>query len=170
MDRRVRDWANDKCVGQSIRSCQADGKLESGVTLRQIDTIRFTETNRDVSVCACVHARDTEKTNSRITTRMHRERGGRARNEDVRNGNRKSGRGEKNKSERGNERGASGRACRCAAGKECTDHNLKSVRVGSNILFLHPCVTHTFPFHLSLARIPLCNCALIFQCQSGLCP
>lgn len=24
--------------------------------------------------------------------------------------------------------------------------------------------------HLSLALIPLCNCALIFQCQSGLCP
>lgn len=40
LDRRVRDWKNDKCVGQSIRSCQADGKLESGVTLRQIDTIR----------------------------------------------------------------------------------------------------------------------------------
>lgn len=26
------------------------------------------------------------------------------------------------------------------------------------------------PFHLSFARIPLCNCALIFQCQSGLRP
>lgn len=45
LDRRVRDWKNDKCVGQSIRSCQADGKLESGVTLRQIDTIRSTKMN-----------------------------------------------------------------------------------------------------------------------------
>lgn len=25
----VRVWRNDKCAGQSIRSCQADGKLES---------------------------------------------------------------------------------------------------------------------------------------------
>lgn len=45
LDRRVRDWKNDKCVGQSIRFCQTDGKLESGVTLRQIDTIRSTKMN-----------------------------------------------------------------------------------------------------------------------------
>lgn len=50
------------------------------------------------------------------------------------------------------------------------DHNPKSVTVGANILFLHPRVTHTFPFHLCLTCIPLCNCTLIFQCQSGLCP
>ena len=30
-------------------------------------------------------------------------------------------------------------------------------------------LTHSL-LHLSLALIPLCNCALIFQCQSGLCP
>lgn len=60
--------------------------------------------------------------------------------------------------------------CMCVAEKEYIDHNLKSVSVGTNILFLRPCVTHTFSFHLSLTHIPLCNCALIFQCQSGLCP
>ena len=59
--------------------------------------------------------------------------------------------------------------CVCVA-EECIDHNLKSVSVGTNILRLHPYVTHTFSFHPSLTRIPLCNCTLIFQCQSGLCP
>ena len=42
--------------------------------------------------------------------------------------------------------------------------------LGANSPFLCPCVTHIFPFHLILTRIPLCNCALIFQCQSGMCP
>jgi len=70
LDRRVRDWKNDKCVGQSIRACQADGKLESGVTLRQIDTIRSTKMNSHWRVCV----RDIQKTNSQIITCMHRER------------------------------------------------------------------------------------------------
>lgn len=58
LDRRVRDRKNDKCVGQSIRSCQEDGKLESGVTLRQIDTIRSTKMNSHWSVCVCVRVRE----------------------------------------------------------------------------------------------------------------
>lgn len=89
LDRSVRDWKNDKCVGQSIRSCQADGKLESGVPLRQIDTIRSTKMNSRWRVCVCVYVRarvcDTQKTNSQITTHTYGEGG----EEDVRNGNEK---------------------------------------------------------------------------------
>lgn len=64
MDVRARDWKNDKRVGQSIRSCQADGKLESGVTLRQIDTIRSMEMNSQwrlrVPPCARAYVTHTE--------------------------------------------------------------------------------------------------------------
>lgn len=48
-------------------------------------------------------------------------------------------------------------------------HNLKSVITGASILFLFVSLT-LFSFHLSLTHIALCNCTLIFQCQSGLCP
>ena len=88
MDGRARNGKNDKCVGQSIRSCQTDGKLESGVTLRQIDTIRSTKMNSDLRVCVATCTCARKKTNRQITARTHRRkgRGGRKKSgEDVRN-------------------------------------------------------------------------------------
>lgn len=52
----MREYENDKCVGQSISSCQADGKLGRAWTWRQIDTIRSRKRNRRFSLSGCEHA------------------------------------------------------------------------------------------------------------------
>lgn len=87
LDRKVRDWRNDKCVGQSIRSCQADGKLESGLTLRQIDTIRYTKMYSRWRVCVRVHMCVCEKTSGQINTHKYGEKEGQEGREEE--GNRK---------------------------------------------------------------------------------
>lgn len=88
LDRSVRDWKNDKCVSQSIRSCQADGKLESAVTLRQIDTIRSTKMNSRRMAYVCVRLTEDKYPNHHTHARSRRRVG--KGEEDVKNENGKA--------------------------------------------------------------------------------